>query len=113
MTVPDISPVVVLILKPVGKPVAVYEDGELLAAIWYSKATKAVADAVEGLVITGEPDDAADTVPLITKSLPTVERLFKYHDPVPEAPQLIIRNVIVVPAATFCNEGTVASETDA
>ena len=41
--------------KPAGKPVAPKLVGELVAAIWYEKATPTVPLAVVALVITGAP----------------------------------------------------------
>jgi len=51
--VPEISPVLVLTLRPAGNPVALKLVGLLVAVIVYEKATALVPHAVSGLVIAG------------------------------------------------------------
>ena len=52
-TVPEIRPLVVLMLRPEGRPVAPYEVGVLLATIWWLKALPRTTEPVETLVIAG------------------------------------------------------------
>lgn len=51
--VPVMVPVVVLIDKPTGRPVAEYAVGVFVATIWYVNCTSFVALAVNALVIAG------------------------------------------------------------
>jgi hypothetical protein len=50
---PEISPVVLANVKPVGKPMALKLVGAFVAAIWYEKAVPVVPLAVVALLITG------------------------------------------------------------
>jgi hypothetical protein len=64
--VPEIAPLVVLTLKPEGRPVAPKLVGEFVAVIWYENAAPTVALAVATLVIEG----AAITTLNVSVALP-------------------------------------------
>jgi hypothetical protein len=53
--VPEITPVLVLTVRPAGNPVAPKLVGVLVAVIWYENATPTVPLALVELVITGKP----------------------------------------------------------
>src|SRR5437667_10157520 len=65
--VPEMSPVVALIVRPAGSPLAPKLVGLLVAVIWFGRATRSGTVAVPGLVMTGGDGlivSASDWVPV-------------------------------------------------